>query len=389
MTMAGATTTLRIGADSAAPSFAFDTSRNFEAWLFSQNISLAFTTYEIGKIFTVGISPQTQLKFSERSFPRPMGLGVHDNGFWAGTMHQVWRFDNYLAPGAMHKGHDALYMPSMAFTTGDVDVHDIHMQGDSPLFVATQFNCIAEPVPGKSFRAVWRPPFIDRLAAEDRCHLNGMAIADGVLRYVTCVATTNLVGGWRERRRDGGVVLDVETGEAVATGLSMPHSPRLHDGRLWLLQSGTGELGHVDLATGRFEPVCFFPGFARGLAIHGDFAVVGVSLPREKTKDFQGLALQDRLRAEKVSPRCMIAIVNLRTGDLEHSIEVGAPIAEIYDVAILPGIRNPQLIGLQKDDIRFIVNPDPGSAFDPKTASQSSRARSADPKQSKHEKVIQ
>jgi uncharacterized protein (TIGR03032 family) len=301
-----------------------------------------------------------------------MGLGVHSGGFWVGTHYQIWRFDNYLVPGATHNGHDALYVPSMAYTTGDVDVHDIHMQGErAPIFAATQFNCIAEPLAGKSFRVLWRPPFIDRLAAEDRCHLNGIAM-DGVApRYVSCVSTTNIAEGWRQHRRDGGVVIDVATGEAVASGLSMPHSPRLHDGRLWLLQSGTGELGHVDLATGRFEPVCFFPGFARGLAIHGDWAIVGVSLPRDKTKVFQGLALQERLEGERVSPRCMVAVVNLRTGDLQHFVEIGPPISEIYDVAVLPGVRHPHLIGLQKDDIRFVVNPDLGQAFNaPSAATQ-------------------
>ncbi len=359
---------LRLGADKAAPgsaSFAFSASRKMAAWLRSQGISLAFTTYDVGKIFAVGIGATGDLAFSERTFARPMGLGVHDNGFWVGTLHQLWRFDNYLAPGARHNDHDALYVPSMAVTTGDVDVHDIYMQGAGPLFVATQFNCIAEPVPGRSFRVVWRPPFIDRLAAEDRCHLNGIAMQDGAPRFATCMSTTNVAEGWRQHRRDGGVVLEVPGGAVVAAGLSMPHSPRLHDGRLWLLQSGTGELGHVDLNTGRFVPVCFLPGFARGLAIHGDFAVVGVSLPRDGTQVFQGLALQERLAAERVAPRAMIAVVNLRTGDLEHSIEIGLPISEVYDVAILPGVRHPHLIGLHKDDIRFIINPDPGTAFAP------------------------
>lgn len=376
---------LRIGT-SAEQGFAFDASRGFSAWLAGQTASLVFTTYEIGKIFAVGIADDGQLSFSERTFPRPMGLGVHDNGFWAGTLHQVWRFDNYLEPRARYKGHDALYVPSVAYTTGDVDVHDIHMQGETPLFAATQFNCIAEPRAGKSFRVLWRPPFIDRFAAEDRCHLNGIAMQDGVPRYVTCVSTTNVAEGWREHRRDGGVVIDVATGETVAAGLSMPHSPRLYDGRLWLLQSGTGELGHVDLSTGQFEPICFLPGFARGLSILGDWAVVCVSLPRDKTKVFQGLALQERLEAERVAPRCMIAVVDLRTGDLRHSIEVGPPISELYDVALIPGVTRPHLIGLKKDDIRFIVNPEacatppwaanaPGKQHRTKTSSPKSTAK--------------
>lgn len=116
-------------------------------------------------------------------------------------------------------------------------------------------NCLATLGELGSFAPVWRPPFIDRIAAEDRCHLNGLAMADKHPAYVTCVARTNLAEAWREHRRDGGVVIDVASGETVASGLSMPHSPRLHQGRLWLVQSGNGEFGHVDLANGRFEPV--------------------------------------------------------------------------------------------------------------------------------------
>ena len=355
---------LSIGS-SSKDAFSFTTSRMFGGWLASEGMSLAFTTYEIGKLFIAGADDQGRLNFSERTFPRVMGIGTHPNGFWLGSLYQLWRFDNYLAPGATHKSHDALYVPSMAYTTGDVDIHDIHARDESPLFVATRFNCLAEPVAGKSFRAVWKPPFIDRFAAEDRCHLNGMAVENDAPRFVTCVSQTNIAESWREHRRDGGLLIDVPSGEIVTSGLSMPHSPRLHDGALWMIQSGTGELGRVDLDTGRFEPVCFLPGFARGLAIHGDWAVVGVSLARDKTKVFKGLKLEDRLARERVSPRCMIAVVNLKTGDLEHWLEIGPPISEIYDVALLPGVRSPQVVGLKASDIQYTINPELGEAFGP------------------------
>lgn len=353
------TSSLTVGR-AAADGFTFDVSRMLPAWFEAQGLSLAFTTYQIGKLFLVGLGDDRRLSFKERTFPRVMGLGSHDTGFWMGSLFQVWRFDNYLTPGTQYKGQDALYVPSVGYTTGDVDVHDLHMHDDLPVFVATRFNCLAKPVPGKSFRAVWRPPFIDRLAAEDRCHLNGMAIENGAPRYVTCVSQSNIAEGWREHRRDGGIVMDVPSGEVVASGLSMPHSPRLQGDRLWMIQSGTGELGYVDIQTGTFEPVCFLPGFARGLVIHGDWAIVGVSQPRGENNTFEGLALQERLEKERIAPRCMIAFVNLRTGDVENWIKVGDPITEIYDVAVLPGVRNPHVLGFQKEDIRFVINPEDG-----------------------------
>ena len=344
-----------------AGGFSFEISRMLPAWFEAEGLSLAFTTYQIGKLFLVGLGKDKQLSFTERTFPRVMGLGRHDNGFWMGGLFQVWRFDNYLEPGFHYTDHDALYVPSVGYTTGDVDVHDIHTRDQLPVFVATRFNCLAEPVPGKSFRAIWRPPFIDRIVPEDRCHLNGMVMQNGEPRFVTCVSQSNVAKGWREDRCGGGVVIDVPSGEVVASGLSMPHSPRLQGDRLWVIQSGTGELGYVDSKTGTFNPVCFLPGFARGLVIHGDWAIVGVSQPRGENKMFEGLDLQDRLEREDVSACCMIAFVNLKTGNIENWIKVGDPISEIYDVAVLPGVRNPHVLGLRNDDIRFVINPEDGS----------------------------
>ena len=162
------------------------------------------------------------------------------------------------------------------------------------MFVATSFGCIATLAERSSFTPLWRPPFLSKLAAEDRCHLNGLALADGRPRYATAVSTSDVVDGWRDRRRDGGVVLEIPDGRVIASGLSMPHSPRLYRGRLWLHNSGTGHFGSIDPGGGRFEPLTFCPGYLRGLAFVGDYAVVGLSRPRDD-KTFGGLALEDEL----------------------------------------------------------------------------------------------
>ena len=99
---------------------------------------------------------------------------------------------------------------------------------------------------------------------------NGLAIKDGKPAYVTAVSETNVAEGWREHRSGGGVVVDINTDEVVCSGLSMPHSPRWHNGKLWLANSGTGEYGYVDFDTGKFEPVVFCPGFIRGATMHGN-----------------------------------------------------------------------------------------------------------------------
>jgi uncharacterized protein (TIGR03032 family) len=335
-------------------------SRMFTAWLAGVRSSLAFTTYQAGKLFFIGLAPNGRLSIFERSFPRGMGLGIGPGGtLWMSSLFQLLRFENFLEPGTTKDGYDALYVPVASATTGDVDIHDIDASADgNPIFVVTRFNCLATTASRASFEPIWRPPFIDRLAAEDRCHLNGLAVQDGQPAYVTCVAATNLAEAWREHRRDGGIVIDTTTGEIVVRGLSMPHSPRLHRGRLWLLQSGTGEFGHVELASGRFEPICFLQGFARGVAFVGDHAVIGVSRPR-KNRTFDGLVLNERLERGGVGPLCYLAIVNLLTGDVEHRLVIEGVVEELYDVGVLPGIIRPMAIGFRSDEIRFLVRPMP------------------------------
>ena len=193
-----------------------------------------------------------------------------------------------------------------------LDIHDLALDGGGGLvFVNTLFSCLARSSDTHSFTPLWKPPFISKLAAEDRCHLNGLAMKDGKPAYVTAVSESDVADGWRDRRVDGGCVIDVQANEVVLRGLSMPHSPRWYRDRLWLHNSGTGEFGTVDLEAGRFEPVCFCPGYLRGLDFIGDFAVVGTSLARDN-KTFQGLPLDDALSAKGATPRCSLQVIDLR-----------------------------------------------------------------------------
>ena len=333
-------------------------SRLFTAWLNQEKASLAFTTYQAGKIIFLGLNADGGLSVFERTFPRSMGLGLGPNReIWLSSLYQLWKFENFLEPGERKDNYDALYVPITGHTTGDIDVHDIHIGPDGkPVFVATRFNCLATLSDHGSFEVVWRPPFIDRIAAEDRCHLNGFAVENNVPKYASCVSQSNLVDGWRNGRRDGGVLVEIDSGEIVAGGLSMPHSPRLYRDKLWLVQSGTGEFGSIDLHTGRFCPICFLPGFARGLAFLGDHAIVGVSKPREN-RTFEGLVLNERLLKEQAEPVCHLAVINLNTGDVEHSLTMEGVVQELYDVVAIPQIIRPMALGFKSDEIRFAVKP--------------------------------
>ncbi|MCC0177571.1 TIGR03032 family protein [Waterburya agarophytonicola K14] len=341
--------------NSPVPKLELNASRQFTAWLFEQHLSLTFSTYQGGKIFFIGLQPSGKLSVFERTFERCMGLHATENTIWLSSLYQMWRLDNILDPGQQQDGYDCLYVPQMSYITGDLDIHDLALNNQQqPIFVNTLFNCLATVSPSHSFQPLWKPPFISRLAAEDRCHLNGMAMVEGKPKYVTAVSQSDVVDGWRDKRTNSGCVIDVETNEIVVTGLSMPHSPRWYQGKLWLLNSGTGELGYGDLQTSTFVPVSFCPGYLRGLAFAGDYAIVGLSKPRDN-KTFTGLPLDERLQEKDVAPRCGLIVIDLRTGDCVHSLQIEGVVEELYDVAVIPQRRCPMVIGIKSDEIRRIL----------------------------------
>lgn len=339
--------------------FTITASRHFPQWLAESGGSLAFTTYQAGKLFLLGLQPDGRLSVFERTFPRCMGIGVSADArsLALATHTQIQRFDNVLPQGEASKdGYDAIYAPHAAWVTGDLDVHDVGFGADGrPVFINTLFACIATVSDSHSFRPLWSPPFISRLAAEDRCHLNGLAMEDGKPLYVSAVSRSDTADGWRDQRRDGGIVIDVGSGEIVAQGLSMPHSPRVHAGKLWVLNSGAGDFGFIDLASGRFEPVAFCPGYARGLAFVGNHAVIGLSLARDN-RTFEGLALDEALAARDVQPRCGLAVIDLTTGQMVHWVRIEGLIRELYDVARLHGTGRPSAIGFKTDEIKQIIS---------------------------------
>jgi uncharacterized protein (TIGR03032 family) len=330
--------------------------RQFPAWLAEQRIGLGFTTYQAGKLFLLGRHPDGRLSVFERTFNRCMGLWGDGQTLWMSSLYQLWRFENVLAPGELYNGHDRLYVPRVGYTTGDLDVHDLAVDaGGRVLFVNTRFSCLATLSERASFTPLWRPPFISKLAAEDRCHLNGLAMEEGHPRYMTAVNTSDVADGWRDRRRDGGVVVDLRSNQVISSGLSMPHSPRVHQGRLLLLNSGTGYLGSVDLAGGTFQPLTFCPGYLRGLAFSGDYAIVGLSGPRHDRTTFGGLALDEELAAHGASPRCGLYVIDLRSGDVVHWVRVEGMVSELYDVVVLPGVVRPMALGFKSDEIQRLL----------------------------------
>ncbi len=347
----------------------YSTSSGLVRRLASLNVSFAFSSYQSNTLYLVGRNKNNGINVHQAMVQRPMGLHVQKSGDrvdMAGGLtvtagHQVIRFENTLQPGQeINHTFDACLTPRMVHFTGSLDAHDVGVDDlDRPIFVNTRFNCLAEPGHKYSFEKVWMPSFVSALIDEDRCHLNGLAMQDGKPKYVTAVSRSNTIDGWRDRRNGGGVIIDVDSDQIVCDGLSMPHSPRVHNGQLWVLNSGTGELGRVPLEgsdKGRFIPLAFCPGFLRGLSFQGDLAFVGLSKPRYKR--FEGLPLDQRLKDADSEPWCGVQIIDLNTGSCVDWFRIDGDVAELYDVEVLPGTVCPMAISPSSNELETLVTYD-------------------------------
>lgn len=334
-------------------------SRGLAAWLERTRCSLAFTSYQTGQLFLVGRLPEGKISFHQQNYVRAMGIHATPQRLYLGSLFQIWRLENVLAPHERANDHfDRLYVPRNAQTTGDIDVHELSVdRAGRVVFVNTKYSCLATLSVTHGFRPLWKPAFISRLAAEDRCHLNGLAMKDGVPAYVTAVSRSDVLNGWRDRRHEGGVLIDIASGRIVTDQLSMPHSPRIAGDGIWLLDSGRGMLARVDAESGTKEDVAFCPGFLRGLSLHAGHAVVTVSKPRDGA--FSGLALQGELERRDGEPWCGICIVDRRSGDIVEWIRFAGEINELFDVAVIPDVACPMALGIASSDIQSMITFEP------------------------------
>jgi uncharacterized protein (TIGR03032 family) len=305
-------------------------------------VTLIVSTYQSGRLVLVRAENDTVLNTHFRAMASPMGIAVGQTSLAVGTKQEVWDYRNQrevtarLEPAGKH---DACFVPRNVHYTGDIRIHEVGFAGDELWVVNTRFSTLCTIDADHSFVPRWRPKFITHLAPEDRCHLNGLSIVDGRIRYVTALGDTNEAHGWREKKATGGLVIDVPSDEIVARGLSMPHSPRWYAGKFWILESGKGTFASLDLATGKVETIVELPGFTRGLAFAGPFAFVGLSQVRE-SNIFGGIPLVDRVQ-ERL---CGVWAIDLRTGGVAGYMQFQGAVQEIFDVQVLHGVRYPELL---------------------------------------------
>lgn len=301
--------------------------------------SLAVTTYASNRLVLLrsdGIEMNTHFK----EYTAIMGLAYDGTQLALGAKNSIWLFRSQpdLKP-KIHPNCDAVFVPTKRHMTGDIRIHELNWSDDELWFVNTRFSCLATLDENHSFIPRWHPHFINKLSAEDACHLNGMAMHDGKPAWVTALGASSTPGGWRDNKNNGGVIIDVSSGEIATSDLCMPHSPRWHGDNLWFLDSGRGELCQLDPNNGEKLTIARFPGFARGLAMVDRYAFVGCSRIRE-TSWFGGLPIQEQNKPLE----CGIWAVDIVAGKIIGWLKFDEGIDEIFDLQWLPQLQWPEIL---------------------------------------------
>lgn len=306
------------------------------------NISLAVSTYQAGKVILVRNDGGT-INTHFRNFAKPMGIAADFSRLTIGGTNTVWYYRNMPAVAAKLEPagkHDACYLPRRIHVTGDIDIHEMAWSAEDELWlVNTRFCCLCTLDADHSFVPRWRPHFVSALAPQDRCHLNGLAMVNGRPTYVTALGATDSPGGWRENKASGGILMDVASNEILLSGLSMPHSPRWYNNKLWFLESGEGSLAVVDLENKTHQTVATVPGFTRGIDFIGPLAFIGLSQVRESAV-FSGIPLVDRLEERT----CGVWVVNIQTGQTIAFLRFEEGVQEIFAVQILHNTHFPEML---------------------------------------------
>jgi uncharacterized protein (TIGR03032 family) len=341
--------------------FACRHTQDFPELLMRCGCSLMITTYQGGKVMMISPQDEDTLVQLPRAFDEPMGLALAGRKLALGTKQELLVFSNEpeLAQSYPEKPgvYDAMFFPRRLYFTGQLSMHDLAWGNSGLLGVNTLFSCLCHFDSEHNFTPIWQPPFISELVPEDRCHLNGLALEDGEPRFVTALGETDQARAWSPGRAGGGIVMDLQSGEVITRGLAMPHSPRLHQGWLYVLESATGEVVRIDPQSGEREVIRRLPGFVRGLSIHGEYLFIGLSKLRRGS--IGGL---DKLPVQEQPMQSGVSVIHLPSGTLAGELVYQNSCDEIYEVLALPGIFRPNVLGMHNTVHRRALSI-PGQTF--------------------------
>lgn len=336
------------------PPFTCTYTQGFPKLLHALKSSLAISTYQAGKLIFISPKNETDLIQFPRTFRRAMGIAFDDNRLAVASANDVALYQN--VPGAASnypkkpQTYDALYMPRAIYYTGELDIHDIQLTGRGIMAVNTRFSCVSVIDENFSFTCVWQPSFIKELQPDDCCHLNGMAIINDKLKYLTALGQSSEAKGWRPTKANGGVLIDGESNTLILEKLSMPHSPRIYKEGLFVLLSGTGELVRVDPNKNSYEVIHRFDGFVRGMDRIGDFLFIGLSKLRTTSKSFGDLPIASR------SLMAGVAAFHLPTAKVVGVMKYETSVEEIFDVKVMPGVVRPGILSIEKEDHDGVIS---------------------------------
>lgn len=317
-------------------------------------ISLVMSTYQAGKVIFISSKDGLTITQTPISFKKPMGIALLGTKMAIATLDEIQVFSNSktLAEQFPHSTEkfDALYLPRATYYSGETDLHDLHFANGGLWAINTKFSCISSYDINYSFTPRWKPPFISSLVPEDRCHLNGMATIDNTPAYATALGKTNEKGAWRANIINGGILMKVPSGEIILDNLAMPHSPRIINNELYLLQSATGEIIKCDTEKKDYEVLFKVDGFIRGMAHYKDYIFVGLSKARESSKTFS------KLPVASVAKYAGIIVFDLKNKTKVGEIKYNTTVDEIFDVQVLPDTISPGLIRTDDDRQKMAIS---------------------------------
>ena len=325
-----------------------------------QKSSIILSTYQAARVIVIGSVDGEELFQVPVSIKKPMGIAIEKSKLAiAGLDELIFYSNNENVTDTLklnEKKFDNIFVQRASYNTSTIDIHDIHF-GDGVLWgVNSLFSCLCTFDINYNFRPKWKPLFIDALAPEDRCHLNGMAFKDNLPRFVTALSQTNEKEGWRKDKMSSGVLLEVPSGNVVLSGLAMPHSPRFVKDDLYVLESGTGKLLLVDTTNGSSEVVYNFGCFVRGMSSLNNFLVIGKSKIRNGSKDFGDLEVREN------STNAGIIIFDLVNRKIVGEINYETTVEEIFDVQVMEGMVKPLILGDKSEKYKQVIT-FPGNVF--------------------------
>lgn len=334
------------------PSVAYLNTENLPSLFQEHNFSICVTTYQACRTLLFSSSSPSKLSMLMRTIPKPTGIALGKRFLAVASKYQIWLFagaKNLRNKEGEVRPNDINFLPRYSHVTGNIDAHELAWHNDRLIVVNTLYSCLSVLEPDWSFTPIWKPKFISKICAEDRCHLNGIAVDEKGPKYVTALGKSDKAAGWRDNKVTGGILIDVTSNEIIAEGFAMPHSPRIYAGKIWLLDSGNGALVMIDPKTAAKTNVIRFHGFLRGLNFYKHYALLGVCKAREKSV-FGNLPIEKEFKEFQ----CGVAVVNLNTVKLEGYIHFTKGVEELFDIAVLPNYTNPYMVGFEGDEIEMI-----------------------------------